>query len=134
MFYMDVRYEGNDSSGTPNLTLVDRVDTQRSNTVGEFGKLCTLLSWHLADPATAEERTRNDVVYSWQGNRNPFIDRPEFAASIFGPSCGLDATEPESLIRSPGGGNEEVREIRRQVENMILQLDAIQSQLNEMER
>jgi endonuclease I len=49
-----------------------------------MGLLSTLLQWHLADPPTARERERNEVVYSFQGNRNPFIDHPEWASeSLF---------------------------------------------------
>ena len=84
MFYMAVRYEGNDDSGTPDLDLVDRKTVS-----GEpyFGKLCTLLEWHFRDPVSRAERRRNDIVYSWQGNRNPFIDVPGFAPAIWGGSC-----------------------------------------------
>jgi len=42
----------------------------------------TLKKWHVQDPVTADERLRNDAVYSFQGNRNPFIDRPEFVSAI----------------------------------------------------
>ena len=84
MFYMAVRYEGNDDSGTPDLELVNR-----NTSSGEryFGKLCTLLDWHFQDPVSRPERRRNNIVYSWQGNRNPFIDHPEFVAAIWGASC-----------------------------------------------
>jgi hypothetical protein len=40
--------------------------------------MSTVLAWHQADPPDAAERRRNDVVFSFQGNRNPFIDRPEW--------------------------------------------------------
>jgi len=62
MFYMTVRYEGNDNSNTPDLELVDR----KTNT-GErfFGKLCDLVEWHMQDPVSNEERIRNDTIYSW---------------------------------------------------------------------
>ena len=85
MFYMAVRYEGNDDSGTPDLELVDRKTFSRES---YFGKLCTLLDWHFQDPVSRAERRRNDIVYSWQGNRNPFIDHPDFVSAIWGGSCG----------------------------------------------
>ena len=81
MFYMATRYEGNDRE--PDLILVDRTDT-RGN---QFGQLCDLLSWHLADPVSAEEQSRNNQVYRFQGNRNPFIDQPVFAIQIWGARC-----------------------------------------------
>jgi hypothetical protein len=51
-----------------------------------MGKLATLLVWHFTDPVDATERARNEVVYSrYQGNRNPFIDRPGWVEAIYGP-------------------------------------------------
>jgi endonuclease I len=41
-----------------------------------------LLAWHAADPPDEYERARNNAVYRAQGNRNPFIDWPQFAAAI----------------------------------------------------
>lgn len=90
MFYMDVRYEGNDSSGTPNLVLVNKVDTDRANETAlraEFGHLCTLYKWHVDDGVSDEERNRNNIIERWQGNRNPFIDRPEFVQKIWSRDC-----------------------------------------------
>lgn len=42
----------------------------------------TLLKWHKLDPVDAAERKRNDGIYAAQGNRNPFIDRPEFVQAV----------------------------------------------------
>lgn len=85
LFYMVVRYEGSDSSNTRDLELVDRATNS-----GEplFGYLCTLVQWHIDDSVSNDERNRNSVVYSWQGNRNPFIDHPEYVASIWDSECG----------------------------------------------
>jgi endonuclease I len=50
---------------------------------GILGDLEVLLEWHLNDPVDDFERNRNDVIFSYQGNRNPFIDYPFFAEEIW---------------------------------------------------
>jgi endonuclease I len=42
-----------------------------------------LLDWAAADPVSDKEISRNNAVYAVQGNRNPFIDQPEFSTSIW---------------------------------------------------
>lgn len=41
-----------------------------------------LQRWHLQDPPSEEERQRNDRIEKIQGNRNPYIDRPELADQL----------------------------------------------------
>jgi len=78
-FYMATRYNGNDP-GTSNLRLSDHPDAATSR----FGKLRTLIQWHHLDPVDRAEQKRNHRVFThWQGNRNPFIDHPEFAGLVF---------------------------------------------------
>lgn len=43
-----------------------------------------LLQWHEQDPVSDKERDRNDAVYVYQENRNPFIDYPELVEKIWG--------------------------------------------------
>lgn len=43
-----------------------------------------LMKWHREDPVSQKETDRNEVVYKWQGNRNPFIDHPELAEYVWG--------------------------------------------------
>lgn len=45
-------------------------------------ELPTLLRWHHADPVSDAERMRNDAVQREQGNRNPYVDRPEFVDAV----------------------------------------------------
>ena len=85
ILYMDVRYEGD--NGELDLTAVDAVNTSPAP---EHGKLSTLLDWHEQDPPDAFEINRNNVVYSYQQNRNPFIDHPDFVYDIWGESAGID--------------------------------------------
>ncbi len=51
--------------------------------------LTNLLAWHEADPVSQKEIDRNNAVYSIQGNRNPFIDHPEYVFFIWGSSTDL---------------------------------------------
>lgn len=41
-----------------------------------------LLKWHQEDPVDPAERVRNDLVQKAQGNRNPYIDQPEFVSGV----------------------------------------------------
>ncbi len=91
-FYMDVRYEGGNHGGTgawePDLILTDdraliaASSTGNNEAVAYMGLVSDLFQWHLDDPVDDLERARNDVVYSHQGNRNPFIDHPEWVAVL----------------------------------------------------
>ena len=64
------------------LGLVDKDDDSTSNHT--MGKLSDLLKWNLEYPVTQREITRNEGAQSLQGNRNPFIDHPEYACKIWG--------------------------------------------------
>ncbi len=77
-FYMDMRYDGSDSPKDISLGEVPNMEE------GVFAKLSTLLRWHREDPVSDEERRRNDLIFSAQGNRNPFVDRPEFVDEVYG--------------------------------------------------
>ena len=83
MFYVAVRYEG-DEAGTTDLRLVDRTTDGGTS---EMGILCELLAFHDADAVDNLERFRHERIAARQGNRNPFIDRPEFADMIWGAQC-----------------------------------------------
>lgn len=81
--YMDVRYEGGTHpyTGTTetNLQLVDSL-SQIQTGQPYMGLLSVLLAWNADDPPDDAERRRNDVVESFQGNRNPFVDHPEWVS------------------------------------------------------
>ncbi|MCF6318725.1 MAG: endonuclease [Proteobacteria bacterium] len=98
MFYMDVRYENLgeiDSTGTPEPDLVITDDLGLIGpTAGDtayLGLKSVLLQWHAQDPVDDIERERNEVVFSYQGNRNPFVDHPEWVACVFENNCVFDA-------------------------------------------
>ncbi|PWI06273.1 ribonuclease [Streptomyces sp. NWU339] len=79
ILYMTVRYEGTD--GWPDLEPNDAVT---NGSAPYHGRLSVLKQWHEQDPPSASEQRRNDLIYtSYQRNRNPFIDHPEWVESIW---------------------------------------------------
>jgi hypothetical protein len=54
------------------------------------------LEWHVEDPVDDFESNRNDILYGYQSNRNPFIDHPELVERIWG-STTLSSGESISL-------------------------------------
>ncbi|MBF4984276.1 endonuclease, partial [Nonlabens mediterrranea] len=82
IFYMTLRYNN-----------IDVVNGNPSNsTVGQIGDLATLLQWHRNDPPDDFEMNRNNVIFTWQINRNPFIDNPELVEYIWGNQVGQNFT------------------------------------------
>lgn len=104
IFYMVARYNGDVCDDCVlDLEIIDGVaEKQHSsdNLYGKIGDLNTLLKWHYEDPVDDFERNRNDIVYSYQGNRNPFIDHEEFVSYLYTSrvSSYVDITEIEYLI------------------------------------
>ncbi len=49
---------------------------------GKDQDLDVLLTWHQQDPPDTWEIERNDYIESIQGNRNPFVDHPEYVNYI----------------------------------------------------
>lgn len=90
-FYMATRYENVISSWRTNSTAADAVLDGTSYPVFEPWVITLLLQWHTDDPVSQKETDRNNAVYAIQGNRNPFIDNPTYAASIWGGQGGLKA-------------------------------------------
>jgi endonuclease I len=99
--YMAVRYEDQInnwwSNGNANEVLLSPTDqpdaAKRKLQVFDTWHLQLLFKWHNQDPVSTKEIDRNNAIYysvvndngvnKTQGNRNPFIDRPEYASLIF---------------------------------------------------
>jgi endonuclease I len=79
VFYMAIRYD----SSEYDLELVETI-VGKGNKEPILGMLPTLLKWHKEDPVDNWERQRNHTIYhKYQGNRNPFIDHPEWVHYIW---------------------------------------------------
>jgi len=70
LFYMMIMYE--------ELNLVNEKPI-----IYEMGYLDELLAWHYEDPVSDFELNRLDVIYSYQNNRNPFVDYPHLVDLIW---------------------------------------------------
>lgn len=84
LFYMAVRFNGlNVVNGDPSEYLPSTTTSS-----GNIGDLATLLNWNTTDPRDDFEMNRNNYIYTWQMNRNPFIDYPLLVNYIFGANFG----------------------------------------------
>lgn len=84
LFYMAVRFNGlNVVNGDPSEYLPSTTTSS-----GNIGDLATLLNWNTTDPKDDFEMNRNNYIYTWQMNRNPFIDYPLLVNYIFGANFG----------------------------------------------
>lgn len=86
IFYMAVRFNG-----------LEVVNGFPEGITGQFGDLATLLDWHRNDPPDDFEMNRNNVIYQWQFNRNPFIDQPDMVEYIWGNMIGQVWQQPLSV-------------------------------------
>ena len=77
-FYMSVRYYGEDSDwASSDMTTKSELKSWA---------IAMLLRWNDEDPVSDKEIARNNVIYdTYQHNRNPFIDHPEYARRIWDP-------------------------------------------------
>lgn len=80
IFYMVVRYE----DASFDLEVINDPEQYRDTNLPYYGDIDDLLRWHILDPVSEDEVRRNDIIFSYQGNRNPFIDLPELVALIWG--------------------------------------------------
>lgn len=75
-FYMSTRYYSEDAGWSTS-------DATNKSIILPW-QMNVLLQWNQQDPVSAKEHARNDsIYYKFQNNRNPFIDHPEWADSIW---------------------------------------------------
>ena len=109
LFYMVVRYDpGFDHENNIfDLELVDYTTPNNNDPI--FGKLSSLIQWHFDDPVDDFEINRNEIVFGFQQNRNPFIDHPnlvnflwgEYVGENWNENLGIDDVTNENLFIYP---------------------------------
>jgi endonuclease I len=73
-FYMSVRYGLEDENWDSSFAVDGATIEQWEEDV--------LRTWHIMDPVSQKEIDRNEAVFGIQGNRNPFVDHPEWVCLI----------------------------------------------------
>jgi endonuclease I/chitodextrinase len=94
-FYFATRYESTVAGYTYAMF------NGSTNQVFTTDFLNILLTWHNQDPVSAREIERNNAIYTFQNNRNPYIDHPEYVQAIWTPTTDTQApTAPANLLAS----------------------------------
>jgi len=83
-FYIATRYENAIANWEGYSPSANAVLNGTNTTVFEPWLLDMLKRWHKSDPVSQKEISRNEAVFDFQGNRNPFVDHPEFVSVIWG--------------------------------------------------
>jgi endonuclease I len=125
LLYFAVRYENLVSSWSYPMF------NGTSNQVFTSNAINVLLTWHNDDPVSTREISRNNAIYTRQSNRNPFIDHPEYAMSIWGSLLSNTVFEPieNSVSIYPNPSNEQRITIESENEIETIQLINLNGQL-----
>lgn len=113
LMYMQTRW-GDDY----NLKFV--IGNGNNKTIGDIE---TLMKWHIEEPPTAEEKTRNEVVFGIQGNRNPFIDHPEYAEMIYCHDGESYNDELQAVVATYGSYLDDLTDPTVEVESISISTD-----------
>ncbi len=96
LFYVATRYE-DQIPGWGNSDMLDG----SANKVFTDWFLHVLLDWAAQDPVSQREIDRNNAVYTYQGNRNPYIDHPEWINAIWNPGSSVQNNNTIDLAIYP---------------------------------
>ncbi|TDP60870.1 endonuclease [Flavobacterium dankookense] len=101
-----------------------------SNQVFTNQAINVLLTWHNNDPVSQRERDRNDAIYARQNNRNPYIDNPSYAMSIWGSLLNTETFNAlNSITVYPNPSNTGKINIQSEVELSEINIITINGQL-----
>lgn len=103
LLYIAVRYEDEIASWENLNDDGNEMLDGTSSKVFEQWAIDMLYSWHVNDPVSQKEIDRNNAIYNFQSNRNPFIDHPEYVAQIWGSVLAVDdyASNDFSIYPNP---------------------------------
>lgn len=82
VFYFATRYQDRIS----NFSQGNILDGTSSRSLQQW-QVDLFLEWHHQDPVSQREIDRNNAAYTYQGNRNPFVDNPAWVDCIWAGIC-----------------------------------------------
>lgn len=125
LLYFAVRYENQVASWSFPMF------NGTSNQVFTSNAINILLTWSNNDPVSNREIARNNAIYARQNNRNPFIDHPEYATTIWGSLLSNQTFDTLENVISvyPNPTNDHKINIDSTIEINDLQLITINGQL-----
>lgn len=97
LFYMATRYENLIQNWHSNDANAGYILLNNSFPAYKTWYLTMLGEWHVNDPVSQKEIDRNNAVYAIQGNRNPFIDNPNYVYQVWGVGQNQTIGEPTQL-------------------------------------
>jgi hypothetical protein len=78
-----------------------------------------MIRWSALDPVSAKEIARNNAGYTFQGNRNPYVDHPEYVTQVWNNTCPGLTTLPVNLVYFTGKLQADKVVLNWEVENEI---------------
>ena len=90
-FYFATRYESSMGSfynaASSTTCQAKAMFDGSTNKVFSDDFILILIKWHLEDPVSNYEIAKNNAIYAYQGNRNPYIDNPSYVCMIWPSQC-----------------------------------------------
>ncbi|WP_339888536.1 endonuclease [uncultured Flavobacterium sp.] len=127
MLYFATRYQNEVTSWSYDMF------NNTNNQVYTNAFLNILITWHNQDPVSAYEIAKNNAVYSFQNNRNPYIDHPEYVCQIWPTQCAALSTQDfvslEGISVYPNPSNDHRINIQSEVALDEIQLINLNGQL-----
>ncbi|MFT5753943.1 MAG: endonuclease I [Flavobacterium sp.] len=128
LLYVATRYQ-NEVTGWSSFDMFNNTNNQvYTNTF-----LNILITWHNQDPVSAYEIAKNNAVYNFQNNRNPYIDHPEYVCQIWPTQCAALSTQDfvslEEISVYPNPTNENRISIETEIALDEIQLINLNGQL-----
>ena len=100
-FYFVTRYESNMVSFATNADAVQAFDGNTFPSI-KIPFLKMMIKWHNLDPVSKKEITRNNGAYTFQKNRNPYIDHPEYVDMVWNKVCPSLTILPADILYFTG--------------------------------
>ncbi len=99
--YFVTRYEDNMSAYATNTEALQAFEPNTFPSI-DIAYLKLMLKWHNLDPVSQKEINRNNAAYTFQANRNPYVDHPEYVAQVWNGTCPGLSVLPVNVIYFSG--------------------------------